>query len=152
MAIAISLHLLAAVYWVGGMWVMLLAVRPAAVALLEPPLRLALLCGALSRFFRGVWLALAVLLATGLWMLFVVFGGFAHAGWHIHSMLLLYLVMTALFLYLYWLPYAALKQALSQQQFPAAATQMGRIRQIVRINATLGVVTVIIAGAGRYLV
>ena len=85
MAVAIALHLLAAVYWVGGMLVMLLAVRPAAVELLEPPLRLPLLCGALSRFFRGVWLSLVVLLATGLWMLFVVFGGFAHSGWHIHE-------------------------------------------------------------------
>ncbi|MEH6471628.1 MAG: CopD family protein, partial [Halopseudomonas sp.] len=151
MAVAIALHLLAAVYWVGGMLVMLLAVRPAAVELLDPPLRLPLLCGALSRFFRGVWLSLVVLLVTGLWMLFVAFGGFAHSGWHIHGMFLLYLIMASLFIYLFLAPYAVLKRALKDKQFPEAGAQMGRIRNIVRLNASLGVATIIIAGAGRYL-
>ncbi len=151
MAIAIALHLLAAVTWVGGMLVMLLAVRPAAVELLEPPLRLPLLCSALSRFFVWVWLAIVVLLATGLWMLFMVFGGFAHAGIHIHTMLLLYLVMSALFIYLYFVPFSALKQALAAKQFAVAGPLMGRIRQIVMINASLGVTTVVVASAGRYL-
>ncbi len=151
MAIAIALHLLAAVTWVGGMLVMLLAVRPAAVELLEPPLRLPLLCSALSRFFVWVWLAIVVLLATGLWMLFMVFGGFAHAGIHIHTMLMLYLVMSALFIYLYFVPFSALKQALAAKQFAVAGPLMGRIRQIVMINASLGVTTVVVASAGRYL-
>lgn len=151
MAIAIALHLLAAITWVGGMLVMLLAVRPAAVELLDPPLRLPLLCGALSRFFGWVWLAIVVLLVTGLWMLFMVFGGFAYAGAHIHMMLTLYLVMSALFIYLYFVPFAALKRALADQQFAVAGQRMGRIRQIVMINATLGVVTVVVASSGRYL-
>lgn len=151
-ALALALHLLAAVVWVGGMLVMLMAVRPAAVELLEPPQRLPLLCGALARFFVWVWMALAVLLVTGLWMLFAVYGGFANVGWHIHSMLMLYLVMSGLFIFLYAGPFALLKQALAEQQYPAAGKQMGRIRHIVTVNASLGVLTVMLAGAGRYLV
>ena len=42
MAIAIALHLLAAVIWVGGMFFAYMALRPAAASLLEPPLRLPL--------------------------------------------------------------------------------------------------------------
>ena len=151
MAVAIALHVLAAVYWVGGMLVMLLAVRPAAVELLQPPQRLPLLSGVLQRFFRGVWLALVVLLATGLWMLFTVFGGFGFAGWHIHAMLTIYLLMSAIFIYLFFVPYARLQRALAAQNFPTAGGLIGRIRQIVRVNATLGVLTVVIASGGRYL-
>lgn len=151
MAVAIALHLLAAVFWVGGMLLMLLAVRPAAVALLEPPLRLPLLTAVLSRFFVGVWVAIAVLLATGLWMLLKVFGGFAHAGVHIHSMFLLFLLMTAVFVYLFFRPYRVLKRALIEKNLPLAGAQMGLIRKLVILNASLGVLTIVIASAGRYL-
>lgn len=151
MAVAISLHLLASTLWIGGMLVMLLAVRPAAVQLLEPPLRLPLLTQSLGRFFNWVWLSLALLPATGLWMLFSVFGGFAHAGWHIHAMLLLFLVMALIFLFLFFGPYRRLKLALSEQQLAEAGRLMGRIRQIVMINATLGVVTLVVGGGGRYI-
>ena len=37
MAIAIPLHLLAAVIWVGGMFFAYMALRPVAASLLEPP-------------------------------------------------------------------------------------------------------------------
>ena len=42
-AALLCLHALAAAFWVGGMAVITLAVRPAAVQTLEPPLRLAFL-------------------------------------------------------------------------------------------------------------
>jgi uncharacterized membrane protein len=61
-------HLLAASFWVGGMAIMHSAVRPAAVATLEPPKRLGFMAGALSRFFVGVSVSIVVLLASGLWM------------------------------------------------------------------------------------
>ena len=62
------LHLAAGIVWLGGMTLLLWAVRPAAIALLPPEQRLPLLHRVLSRFFVLVWLAIAVLLATGLWM------------------------------------------------------------------------------------
>jgi len=49
LAIAITLHTLSAVIWVGGMFFAHFALRPAANHLLEPPLRLFLA-------FMGVWL------------------------------------------------------------------------------------------------
>ncbi len=38
-------------------------------------------CHTLSRFFRWVWAAVILLLVTGYWMIFSVFGGMAGAGW-----------------------------------------------------------------------
>ena len=39
MALAITLHILGAVIWVGGMFFAYMALRPVAAALLEPPQR-----------------------------------------------------------------------------------------------------------------
>ena len=49
-------HLAAAIVWMGGMALMIRAVRPVAIAQLEPVQRLPLLAGILSRFFQMVGL------------------------------------------------------------------------------------------------
>ena len=58
-------HLCGAIVWLGGMRVMLAAVRPAAFAELEPPLRPRLVLAVLARFFPLVWLSIALLLGSG---------------------------------------------------------------------------------------
>ena len=65
----VFLHLAAAIFWMGGMAFMLFALRPAAHAQLQPPLRLQLLAEVLRRFFALVVLSIVVLLATGAPML-----------------------------------------------------------------------------------
>jgi uncharacterized membrane protein len=45
-------HLAAAIVWMGGMALMIRAVRPVAIEQLEPGLRLPLLAGILSRFSK----------------------------------------------------------------------------------------------------
>ena len=80
MPLAITLHLLAAIIWVGGMFFAYMALRPVAGSLLEPPVRLKLWTQVFSRFFPWVWLTVLVLLITGLWMIFGVYGGMAKAG------------------------------------------------------------------------
>lgn len=151
MSLAITLHLLAAILWVGGMFFAHMALRPAAVAHLEPPLRLTLWTAVFGRFFPWVWLAVAVLLATGYWMLFAVFGGFAHAGLHIHVMNGLGLVMAALFAFLYAVPYRALRRHVAASQWQEAAGRLARIRQIVTTNLLLGLITSAVGAGGRYL-
>jgi uncharacterized membrane protein len=44
-------HLAAGIVWMGGMALMIWAIRPVAIAQLEPPLRLPLLGGNLGAFF-----------------------------------------------------------------------------------------------------
>jgi uncharacterized membrane protein len=51
--VLLFVHVLGVVVWVGGMFLMHFAVRPAAVELLEPPARLPLLTRVLGRFFAG---------------------------------------------------------------------------------------------------
>ena len=62
-------HLGAGIVWLGGMALVIFALRPVAIARLPPPERLALMCGVLSRFFVMVGGSVALILATGFWMM-----------------------------------------------------------------------------------
>ncbi|MGM0783220.1 MAG: CopD family protein [Pseudomonadota bacterium] len=151
MPFAIALHLTAAVIWVGGMFLAWMILRPVAAGLLAPPERLALWSRVFQRFFPWVWAAVAVLFGTGLWMLFAVFGGMAGAGWHIHLMLGSGLAMTAIFAYIWFVPYPRLRNTVQAEAWPEGGNHLGRIRRLIGINLILGLVTVVIASAGRYL-
>jgi uncharacterized membrane protein len=151
MSLAITLHLLAAVVWVGGMFFAYLAMRPAVVEVVEPADRPALWCHTLSHFFRWVWVAVVVLLATGYWMVFGYFGGMAGAGWHVHAMQGLGIVMMLLFLHVFFAPYRRLKQAVERRDAEEGKRRIGQIRTLVAVNLALGLLVVVIASGGRYL-
>jgi len=152
MAVAIALHLLAAVIWVGGMFFAYMALRPVAAALLEPPLRLPLWSQVFARFFRWVTAAVIVLPVTGYWMLFTVLGGMAGAGLHIHLMQGIGIVMFLLFGHLYFGPYRRMRLAIEKQDWKDAGARLAQIRKIIATNLSLGLVVVVIAGSGRYWV
>lgn len=150
-ALALALHLIAAALWVGGMFLLHVCLRPNLGAL-APPQRLTLMRGTLGKFFPWVWAAILVLLATGYWMLFAVHGGFAGAGWHIHLMNGLGLVMMALFAHLFFAPWKRLRRAVEGEDWPGAGAQLAQIRLIVTINLTLGLLVLAVASGGRYLI
>ncbi len=150
MSIAVTLHLLAAVIWVGGMFFAHQVLRPVAADQLEPPLRQPLWVGVFSRFFPWVWVAVAIIPITGYWMLFVVFGGMANVGLYVHIMHAIGLVMIAIFAYVYFVPYQGLKRAVAAQVWPEGKGHIDRIRDLVGINMTLGLLTIAIAAGGRY--
>ncbi|WP_100639934.1 CopD family protein [Marinobacter salexigens] len=151
MALAIALHVLSAVTWVGGMFFAYMAMRPAVVEVIEAGQRGKLWYQTLTRFFRWVWLAIALLLITGYWMIFKVFGGMAGAGWHIHTMQLMGLIMMAIFFHLYFAPFRRLKQAVAASNPQEGGRQVGKIRQLVGINLILGLIVVAIGSAGRFI-
>ena len=151
MSYSIALHLLAAVIWVGGMIFAHNSLRPAAVQVLEPPLRLELWVQVFRRFFVLVWISIAVILITGYWMLFNYFGGFAGSGKHIHIMHGAGLIMVFIYLHVFFAPYRRLRQAVIIQDYPLAAAQLNQIRKLVGINILIGLLVITVASAGRYL-
>lgn len=148
LALLLLLHLLAVAFWVGGMAVMHLAVRPAAVATLQPPQRLPFMAAALSRFFMGVSIAVAVTLLSGL-ALVGMSGGFAHVHWRVHGMFAIGLLMMALFLHIRFAPFRRLQRAVAEAAWPVAAAQLNSIRRLVGVNLVLGVLVFALAILGR---
>ena len=148
-AIALALHVLAAVVWVGGMFFAHQALRPAAAAL-DPGPRLALWSRVLGRFFAWVFAAIALLLLTGYAMVFGVFHGFGGVGLHIHLMQGIGILMMLLFFHLYFAPWRRFRDAVARQDWAEGGRQLGQIRTIVTINLVLGVIVVAIGSSGRY--
>ena len=54
--IALSLHILGAVIWVGGMFTIYVCMRPALASLSQPADRLTLIRVTFQKFFPWVWL------------------------------------------------------------------------------------------------
>jgi uncharacterized membrane protein len=148
-ALALALHILGAVVWVGGMFAAYMCLRPAAGPL-EPPLRLKLWRAFFAKFFPWVWLAVIFLLASGYWMLFTTFGGFRGAAVHIHIMQGIGLVMVALFFWLFHGPWLKFKRAVDASDWPTAGAALNDIRQIIAVNLPLGLIVVIVGASGRY--
>jgi uncharacterized membrane protein len=147
--IALILHILGAVVWVGGMFFALLILRPASGAL-DPAARLALWQRVFERFFPWVFAAIALLLISGYGMVFGVFGGFARIGLHVHIMQGIGIVMILIFLHLYFAPWKRFRTALAAGNTAVAAAQLNQIRILVTVNLILGLITVAIGSSGRY--
>ena len=130
------LHIAAAIVWLGGISFMLFALRPAAAAQLAPPQRLPLITLALGRFFSLVWLAIGLLLLTGLAMLLGVGMKNAPVGWHL--MFGIGLLMSALFGHLYFGPYRRLKLAVAATDWPEGGRRVGQIATLSGLNLGLG--------------
>jgi len=149
-AMTITLHILSVVIWVGGMFFAHMVLRPVAAHLLEPTLRIPLMLQVLGRFFPWVWIAIVLLWATGLWLIFGFYGGMAKTPISVHIMLTLGFIMTVVFVYIFFAPFQGMKERLAAKNFQKAGQYLATIRQLIAINLLLGLLTIIVATAGRF--
>ena len=147
MRIALLLHLISDVVWIGGMFLAYVVVRPTVGELLEPPQRLPLWAGIFRRFFAWVWAAVVLILLSG----FTMMGQRATVPHSVLLMTVVGLVMAAIFIYVYFAPFVRLKEAVSAQDWKAVGAALGTIRRLVAINLTLGVINIAVAVLGPML-
>lgn len=134
--VSLFLHLAAAIFWMGGMAFMVLALRPSMAEQLAPPQRLPLMTSVLRRFFRVVVASIVVLLATGALMLQQTGMAKAPPGWH--AMLGLGLLMTLVFGHIFFSPYRKLQRAVAAADWPEGGRRATQIALLVKINLGLG--------------
>ena len=137
------IHLLSVLIWVGGMFFAYMVLRPAVVEILEPPQRLRLWDAVFRRFFRWVWGAIAALLISGLYMIYL-YGGIAHAAPHVHIMLTSGLAMMAIYCYVFFACFKPLSLHVANQRWQEAGAMLAKIRKLVAVNLSLGILTVIV--------
>jgi uncharacterized membrane protein len=144
------LHILSIVVWIGGMVFAHFFLRPAALQL-EPPQRVRLMHATLQRFFAAVLVAVAVVLASGLWMMGRVAKEAVQAGLGFNMplnwtlMTALGLVMMAIFGHIRFALFKRLSKAVALSDWPAGGVALASIRTWVGINLAIGVCIIAIA-------
>jgi uncharacterized membrane protein len=144
-----TLHLLAIVVWVGGMFFSHFFLRPA-VAGLEPPIRLTLMRDVLGRFFRVVLVASLLTLASGVWMLGRVAKSAVQSGagfqmpldWTV--MTALGVAMVAIFMHIRFALYKRLDRSVTASDWVAAAMALDQVRKWVFVNLSVGVIILVV--------
>lgn len=145
MTIALFLHVISDVIWVGGMFLAYVCVRPAAAEALEPPQRLKLWTGIFRRFFPWVWAAVVLILLSGFYML----GEMGAMPPYVIAMTLIGVVMSVIFLHIYFAPFGRLKKAVAAEDWKAGGAALNQIRMLVGVNLALGIFNIAIAILGR---
>jgi len=151
MPLAIAVHLLAAVIWIGGMFFAYVCLRPSLAGILQPPQPAQLWEAVLGRFFRWVWIAIAMLFLSGFWMGATRYGAIGDWPHWLHTMFGLAVVMSLLFMHVFFAPFRRLQRALAANDPDSAAKSIGQIRRLVAVNLCLGLIVAIVGSTGRYL-
>lgn len=149
-----AVHLLAVIAWVGGMFFMLMCLRPAAHEVLEAPARVRLMQSTLRRFFRIVDIAVLTVFVSGAAMVGLVWRDRAAAGlafnmpldWY--AMAVLFCVMLAIFLHVRLALFPRVGRALANQAWPDGGAALGAIRWEVAINLVIGIFIVVMVRLG----
>lgn len=149
MTLSLFLHLMSVVVWVGGMFFAYMALRPVAASVLEPPQRLTLWAGVFGKFFPWVWVSVALILATGLYMLMLLSS--AAVPHYVWTMLLLGVAMMLIYAHVFFSPYKKLKHAVGEQNWKAGGAALASIRRLIGINLSLGLLTIAVVFVGRAL-
>ena len=133
--------------WVGGMFLAYTAVRPAAGEVLDPPQRLKLWTGIFRRFFSWVWAAVIFILASG----FMMIAQLAAVPAYILVMAIIGIVMSTIFMHIYFAPFGRLKRAVGAEDWKAGGAALNQIRIFVGVNLILGLINIAVAVLGRAL-
>lgn len=147
MRLALLLHVLAVVFWIGGMAFAHVALRPALAETLEPPQRLKLLEAILRRFLAGVTLAILVIIASGAYMMLGPDAVLRSPA--VHFMLGVGVVMVLLFAFLRLRSFPALRAAVRTAEWPAGGAAATTIRRLVATNLALGILVIAVVLVAR---
>jgi uncharacterized membrane protein len=145
MIFAKFLHILGFTVWVGGMFFAYMTLRPVAASRLEPQQRLPLWQGVFEKFFSWVWVAVLLILASGLYMM----AQMGRPPMYVSIMFILGIIMMLMFAHVFFAPYKRLTRAVTAQDWQAGGAALGQIRMLVGINLILGLVTVAVGSLGR---
>jgi uncharacterized membrane protein len=144
--LVLALHLLAAIFWLGGMATLHTCVRPAALDVLQPPQPISMMHATLKRFLLLVGIAIIVLLITGI-HLYGLRGGPA-ARWGVQVMTFGGIVMMLIYGHIRFALFKRLNAAVATQSWPDAKAALDQIRTLVFANLCLGILIVVAVKIG----
>lgn len=148
--IAISLHAVAAMLWVGGIFFAYRVLRPSAM-MLEPTERVQLWQKVFRRFFVWVWMFIGLIVISGYWLIMKDFGGLEQTPLYLKVMSGIGWLMVIVFAWLFFGPYAKFNIRIEQYELAEAGQIMnGQMRPLIALNLMLGTIEFIIGATGAY--
>jgi uncharacterized membrane protein len=149
LGLVLATHILAVIVWLGGMFFLTVVLGIGA----SVPDRSAALSSwerALSRFLPWGMLSLAIILATGVTLVFSVFGGYAHIP-NIHRFnMVIGIPAIVLFVYLCVVPWRRLRRAAFAHDTATAEKTIGQAKMLLATILTLGLLAAFASAVGRY--
>jgi len=146
-AIYLSLHTLAAVFWIGGIFFAYMVMRPLS-AQMEPPARLRMWNSAYARFFPWVWVFIVLLVVSGYLDMLTRFTNTSTP--YLIAMQVVGWLMILIFAWLYFGLFARLRRAVASENWPKGGAVMRTIRWVMFTNLCLGALITVIGVAGPY--
>ena len=149
--IAITLHVIAVIVWIGGMFLGVVAIRPA-LAELDVPARARFFATLVRRFLPWLWGAIAAILASGFYMVSTSFdGGLSGTPWFVRLMMGLGIFMMMLMGHYTFAPYRRLKRAIAAGDEAQAAKSIRQMGLIMMVNLGFGLIVILAAMMGAYV-
>jgi len=149
-AIALILHLVAINVWVGGTF-FAIVILGRAIKNIAAAQQLLLWQLVLERFFTWAWVAVFILLTSGTWMVYSIYGGFDTIPVYIMLMGLIALLMISVFIYIYFFPYQQYKLLVQTNDVDSCIQKLAVIRFAGTVNMILGLCIVVVIGSGPYI-
>ena len=150
MTLVFPLHVVATIVLLGGLFFASVVFRPIARGL-DVATASSLWLQILSRLFAWGWVSLLLILATGIAMVSLKFGGFSGVPMIHRGNMAIGIPAIALFGYAFFGPWRQCRRTISRRHWAAAEKELTRVRVLMGIVLTLGLVASVVSAVGRYI-
>ena len=150
MTIAFPLHVLAAIVFIGGLFSAVIVSRPLARGL-DTEAASVLWQQALSRVFAWAWGSLLLIVATGIVMVSLKFGGFSGVPPIHRANMAIGIPAMLLFGYAFFGPWQRYRRTIARGDLTAAHWALSRVRVLMGVTLGLGLLASVVSAVGRYI-
>jgi uncharacterized membrane protein len=150
MIIAFPLHVLAVLVFVGGLFSAVIVSHPLSRGLDSDTSSL-VWRQALSRVFTWAWGSLLLIVATGIVMVSLKFGGFSGAPPIHRANMAIGIPAMLLFGYAFFGPWQRYRRTIARGDVPAARWAVSRVRVLMTLILGLGLLASVVSAVGRYI-
>jgi uncharacterized membrane protein len=144
-----AVHILAVIIWLGGLFLLCVVLTPS-VRNLDLTTAVPLWHGVLSRFLVWGWIGLALILATGIAMMLIEFGGFANIPNFHRANMAIGIPAIALYGYLYFAPWKRFRRAATSNDLTGAKGQIKQVQALMATVLALGLLASIVSVVAHY--
>jgi uncharacterized membrane protein len=147
-AIALPIHILAIIVWLGGLVVLTVAFEPS-IRGFDSKLVLPVWSRTVSRLLIWGAVSLVAIIATGIALVNLRFGGFSGMPVAHRFNMVIGLPAIALYWYLTFVPWQRVRRAVSRGNWAEVEANRRVVRRIMRVIVVLGLIASVVSGAAR---